>query len=173
MSLFYCGREIYVWTINLNHLYENMWWCSKHVRSLSFFYHIFLLQSFHPLYYHLSSSFLSSLSQSFSHWEVMPCGCCASRSVSEPLLRSDRVASLVTSALILPHVKMNPVLTLADQYSRLKAHSQSGSRWRLLHKHWWGKKKCRLHLWQAKVFWCLDHCFIRCLITFQIQNKDV
>lgn len=153
MSLCYCGWEIYVRTINLNHLYENMWWCSRHVRSLSVsFYHIFLLQSFHPLYYHLFSSFLSSLSQSFSHWEVMPCGCCASRSVSEPLLRSDRVASLVTSALILPHVKTNPVLTLADQYSssragenatrgrRLKAHSQSGSRWRLLHKHWWGKK---------------------------------
>lgn len=90
--------------------------------------------------------------QSFSHWEVMPCGCCASRSVSEPFLRSDRVASLVTSALILPHVKTNPVLTLADQYSssragenvtrgrRLKAHSQSGSRWRLLHKHRWGEK---------------------------------
>lgn len=82
----------------------------------------------------------------------MACGCCASRSVSELLLRSDRVASLVTSSLILPHVKMNPVLTLADQYSssragenvtqsrRLKAHSQSGSRWRLLHKHQWGER---------------------------------
>lgn len=146
-----CVHFIYVEKINLNHLYENVWWCFMHACSISiYFYHTFLLQSFHPSII-TSLSLFCPHSQSFSHWEVMPCGCCASRSVSEPLLRSDRVASLVTSALILPHVKTNPVLTLADQYSssragenatrgrRLKAHSRSDSRWRLLHKHWWGK----------------------------------
>lgn len=142
----------------------------------SSFCHIFPLQSFRPLYYHFSSSFLSSFSVFFSHWEVMPCGCCASRSVSEPLQGSDRVASLVTLALILPHVKTNPVLTLADQYSSSRAGKNAtrvggsnrtanlapGESYYISTD---GGGNADFYLWQAKVFWCLDHSFIRCLTT--------
>ncbi len=60
-----------------------------------------------------------AVSLSLSHG-VRPCGC-ESCGVMELLICSERACSLVTSVLILTHVKRNPLHSVADQYHSSRA----------------------------------------------------